>query len=355
MRHNVLALFRWIHSRKEIFVLHFVLFLIQFTNALHIVCMRYATVYIHPFAYAMLRIMMAVPILFAFSYRPGQPKIMPKGRTWLWIIALSMFGVVFNQVLVVSAMRFSTATTAVILLPTIPTVTLTVGLIFRQESFAWTKVLAIVLSFIGVIALSGFDRLAQFSDSRVLIGSTLLVLNFASFAIYLVLQKLALQRFPNGLVLTSWTMLTGGIVILVAGTTSILTGLVELRWDVPPLGWICVTFSGVAGTGLIYMGTTYALKRTSVSMTSGYSSVQAIVGTMLAWSILGERIEWMQAIGAPFILGGLILSVREQYLKEKMGDTTQYKSLKGDHTETTNGNVIEESVEMVRIENEEVR
>jgi len=240
------------------------------------------------------------------------------------IFILCLFGVVINQLLVVSAVRFSTATTASILLPTIPTVTLTVAIILRQETFGWVKLLAIVLAFVGVAALSGIDKLAQFSDPNVLFGSLMIVANYASYAVYLVLQKGVIKDFPHGTVLTAWTILMGGGIILSFSSAMIFSGVVELPTDVPLQAWCAVAFSGVVATGVFMIGMTWAVKSTSVSLVSIYGTCQAVIGTFFAWSVLGERLEWMQIIGAPFIFCGLLLSVREQYVKEKRERETQY-------------------------------
>lgn len=89
------------------------------------------------------------------------------------------------------------------------------------------------------------------------------------------------------------------------------------------------------------MGTTWAVKMTSVSVVSIYGTCQAFIGTFFAWIVLGEQLEWQQIIGqdprcrthtdlllgAPFILSGLVLSVMEQHKKEKKDRETQYHSV----------------------------
>ncbi|PRP81224.1 hypothetical protein PROFUN_02058 [Planoprotostelium fungivorum] len=318
---NISMVTRWIVQRRMAILLHVVLFGVQILKSVHVIAMKFATPFIHPFelkVYAALRFAFGLPVLFALAYLPGSTKIIPKGKIWIWVIVCPLFGVVMNNLFLVSAMRYATASTANILVPVVPTVTLLIGLFTCRESFTWTKVISVVLSFVGVVALSGIDRCTQFAEHHVLIGSLLLIGSFASAAVALVLQKKTLQMFPHSAVLTAWSMTVGGVIISTLSVTLSLTDLAPMDfYEVPLLAWFCVAFSGIGGTAMIFSGTAWSLTQTSVSTVSAYSCVQVLVGTFLSWLLLGETVSLMNLLGAPFILASLVLSVRDQYIKER--------------------------------------
>ena len=102
-------------------------------------------------------------IFFAFQFY--------RGRLWLHnrsdysrLAVLSLFGVVFNQLLFIGGLSLTKASNTSLLAVTIPIFTLIVGAIVGSEALRRFKIMGIVLAAIGVILL--IDPRARRSPRR---------------------------------------------------------------------------------------------------------------------------------------------------------------------------------------------
>ncbi|PRP76261.1 hypothetical protein PROFUN_07783 [Planoprotostelium fungivorum] len=319
----------WVSTRRTSLTVHGVLFIVQVLNLTNIIAMRYAAPHVNPFVYTSLKFLVATPVLFVATYSARETRvrrslkhhieasqIMPKGPVWLWLLSLPVLGVVLNNIFLATAMRNVSASNAAIFLPVVTALTLFFSLVSKQDAFTWKKLAAILLSVVGMVMLFGVSHLTKMLNFHELKGSLFMLGAVIATAICLTIQKIILKDLPL-IVFVSWSMLFGGTVIWSATSVLFITGVIELAFQIPPYAWACILFSGLFGTAVACVGTIWTLNHTSSATVTTYNCIQILAAPAAAWLILDEPISFMSLLGAPFILLGLLITVREQNIRER--------------------------------------
>src|SRR5258708_23797600 len=137
---------------------------------------------------------------------------------WLLLIASSLLGLVFNQLLFTKGLSLTTAINATLLSTAIPVFTLLVGVILGTDRGTLRRVLGIALAAAGVLYLIGPGR-AQFSlITRT--GDLLIVSNSLCYGAYIAVSKDLMKRY-NALSVTAWIFVVACVVAVPAGAVSL--------------------------------------------------------------------------------------------------------------------------------------
>jgi drug/metabolite transporter (DMT)-like permease len=70
---------------------------------------------------------------------------------------------------------------------------------------------------------------------------------------------------------------------------------------------------------LAYALNTWAVRRSSPSLTAAYTTLQPVATAALAIPILGESAGWTEAAGFALIVGGLVVVAKRQELRAAGG------------------------------------
>jgi len=135
------------------------------------------------------------------------------------------------------------------------------------------------------------------------LGDLLVVGSLVFEALYTVLGKRRLARYP-GLVILSSSVI-GSLVVWIPAAAVEVT-----RDGAPHLGggaWAGVLYLAIGGTILPYAGWFAALRYVDAASASVTLFLQPLAGTLLAVLILGERPSWATLAGGLCIVGGVWL------------------------------------------------
>jgi drug/metabolite transporter (DMT)-like permease len=167
--------------------------------------------------------------------------------------------------------------------------------LLKEESFSVRKVMGLLLSFLGAGAL--ILASAPSSQSPMVSsvsGDVMIMINAASYGIYLVLVRPLMQRY-NTFTIIKWIFLLGSFPNIALGIGPLLhTPIAKFTW--PVIGGI--TFLIVFATILAYALNAWAMKRLTSSAVGIYIYVQPIFVT------LGSALFGLGEIGwatVPFI------------------------------------------------------
>jgi drug/metabolite transporter (DMT)-like permease len=124
-----------------------------------------------------------------------------------------------------------------------------------------------------------------------------------------VVQRPVLRRLP-------WrTVIAGAFLFGAAGVLAVAwqrLAAVDLA-AVPAPAWWGVAYIVVFPTLLSYSLNTWAVRRSSPSLTAAYTTLQPVATAALAAVVLGESPGWLEAAGFALIVGGLlVVSLRAQ-------------------------------------------
>ena len=232
-------------------------------------------------------------------------------RHWLYFVAYGLVLAFFNAMWTLSV-AFNGAAVATVLAYCSAGFTALLGWWFLKERLDWVKLVAVALSLGGCVLVAGAFNLTAWQTN--LIGILTGILSGLGYALYSLLGRSASQRGLN-----PWTSLlyTFGAATVILLLVNLLLGGIfpgaatrpsDLFWLGSALaGWI-ILFLLAAGPTVLGFGTY------NVSLTYLPSSVANLIVTLepaftavIAYVLLGERLNGLQILGSLVILTGVVL------------------------------------------------
>lgn len=198
--------------------------------------------------------------------------------------------------------KLSTASNAALVTSATPAFILLFAPYLLNEKVTFRGVLALAISSLGVVAVID-PRTADLSSS-LFMGNLSLLAAALTWALYSVLVRKTARSAD--LLASSTIMLTGGI------PSSILLGLFEINNQgigEITMGIIAgILFLGIISTALAMFLWNYAFAQLPATAASLTFFAQPVVGTLLGWSFLGEKVTALFILGGILIGTGLIIS-----------------------------------------------
>jgi drug/metabolite transporter (DMT)-like permease len=250
-------------------------------------------------AFASTRVLIAAPILAAMAWH--HDRLLPTRRDWGALAVLGLLGVFANQVLYLVGLRFTTATNAAILMPSIPVFTVAAAALLGAERLTRRRVAGVVLAAIGALVLLDPARLEL--GGRTSLGNLLVAGNCLCYAVFLVLLRPQLARLPWRTVVAG-AFVTGGAATLLVS----LPTVAAVDWPaVHGATWLAIAYVGVFPTVGTYALNTWAVRRSSPSVAAAFTTLQPVFTALLATLYLHETFGWLQAAGFGLIVSGLVV------------------------------------------------
>jgi len=258
--------------------------------------------HLDPLALVGIRVATATPLLLLLAWR--HDRFLPRARDLPWLALLGLLGVFGNQVLYILGLERTHATSASVLMPSIPVFAVAVGAILGIERANPRRVLGVFLTVLGALVLLRPGELLDAGPET--LGNSLVLANCLSYATFLVVQRPLLQRVPWR-TLIAWSFLFGGVGVLSVSART----LAVVPWPaVPAAAWAGVAYIVFFPTVLSYSLATWAVKRSSPSLVAAYTTLQPFFATLLAMLFLHETPGWRDGLGFLLIVGGLAVISR---------------------------------------------
>lgn len=254
-----------------------------------------------PLAYSTLRYGAAAVIFSTVTYRLERTLSFNR-RDLPLLLAAAALGVWLNQVAFTYALTYTTASTAAIVMGTLPIFTALIAWAVRMERLTAGFLLAGAVSFGGVslVALGSGNNLS--ADLR---GILLTLLTAATWAAYSVAIAPLMQRYSPFRI---------SAIVLVAGWLPLLaTGLVQVvhqDYSLEPLVWACLAFAILGPLVLTNVLWFTAISRVGPSRATLMTNLQPFLAAIFALVILSEQITALQVAGGIAIGLGIVLARR---------------------------------------------
>jgi len=181
----------------------------------------------------------------------------------------ALLGVVLNMALFLEGLQRSTAINTALLLPLIPVFTALVAIALGEERFERVRALGMALAFAGA-ALLLFGRGASLEWSQ-LTGNLLVIANELCYAIYLVIARPLLARYPP-LVVVAWVF-----ALSIWSVPLLAVGAWPLPSDAAASSWRSLVYIVIGPTILTYLLNVFALARVSASTTASFIFIQPAI------------------------------------------------------------------------------
>lgn len=217
---------------------------------------------------------------------------------------LGFFGVSVNQLLFFKGLNLTSPINASIMMVSNPILVLLAATIILKERITLTRITGVVLGFAGATALllTGTHKTGTAHWS----GDLMILLNSASWGVYLVLVKPYMKKYHT-LTVVKWCFLFGFLYVLPFGWGE----LNSVEWSgLDNLDWISLVFVVFATTFIAYLLNTYALRALSPPVVSAYIYLQPFVATSIALFFGKDMLTFQKLTAAALIFFGVYLVSR---------------------------------------------
>ena len=265
-----------------------------------------------PYWLAAIRVVIGFAVLLPYAIWRGF--VFPtSARTWLLLILMAAFNVVVPFLLISWAELSIDAGVTSLLMGTGPFLALVGSHIFtHDDKLTPTKALGVLLGFLGVLTIVGFDAVAGIGRSNML----------AQLACFLG----SLSYVISGLLVRRIDIPPGRLACLALGVSSLFLVAISLIADGPPP----LDLSAMAGFALVYLGlipTGFAyLLRFHLIRKIGYSTFAVglnlipVFGILLGVLVLGETLSLRVLVALMLVVCGLF-ATRLGTKSQPMGTT----------------------------------
>lgn len=259
---------------------------------------------IPPFALVSIRLILGALTLLIVLLLRGFPAIAPR-QVWQ-VLGVGFVGYGISLSLQFLGTKLSTAANGSLVTSATPAFVLVFAWLLLNEKITWLRLTSLLLATLGVVAVID-PRSAQLNP-ELFLGNVSLIGAALTWALYSVLVRKTtknLEVLPFSLI----AFLGGLPVTLPVGAWEARTlGIGEISLGV--VGGIL--FLGIISTALAMVLWNTAFAYVDASLASLTFFAQPVVGTLLGWLFLGERITPLFLLGGLLIGLGLVISSRER-------------------------------------------
>lgn len=249
-----------------------------------------------------MRLILGALTLAVVLYIRGFPDI--SRRQLLQILGVGFVGYGISLSLQFLGTKLSTAANGSLVTSATPAFVLVFAWLLLNEKITWLRLVALLLATLGVVAVID-PRSAQL-EPDLFMGNLSLIGAAVTWALYSVLVRKTTQGID--VLLFSLIAFLGGLPV------SVPVGVWE--WNTVGVGEISlgvvggILFLGIISTALamVLWNTAFALVDAGLASLTFFA--QPVVGTILGWLFLGERITPLFLLGGLLIGLGLIISSR---------------------------------------------
>jgi drug/metabolite transporter (DMT)-like permease len=268
--------------------------------------------FIGPYGVILLRVFIGGLLFWGLGLFSKSERIAYK-RDYLKLAGLSLLGVAINQLTFFKGLSITTPIMASVLMTSSPIIVLIAAYLILKEKVSKVKVFGIALGATGAILLIGIDGF-EFTSTTFL-GNFLIVVNAASFSIYLVLVKPLLIRY-RPFTIIKWIFFFGFFFVFPFGIGELLV----VDWQMMPQeAWLSLSYVIIGATFLVYLLNNWALQFVSPSLVGYYIYVQPVFSTLIAISFRGDNVRIDELLYSILIFVGVyFVSIRKSRSKVEL-------------------------------------
>lgn len=259
---------------------------------------------IPPLELVWLRYLVAIVALLIIGFLTKQKWRIEK-RYFLIIITIGVIGYAISIVTQETGTMLSSAQMGAVITSSTPAFMVLFAWLILKERLTFKKGISVCLATIGVIIIVGIGDL---NTSSVLGGISLLIA-----ALTWALMSVLVKRLPSDysqIVVTTYSTLVALIVL----TPFVLPRLhaIDISQLTQPTIWGGLLYLGIISTAVAFLLWNRGLQMLNASSGGLFFFFQPVVGTLLGWLILGEKIGVTFWVGSALILIGVLLVIREK-------------------------------------------
>lgn len=223
-------------------------------------------------------------------------------KDYVMLFICSLFGITINQIMFFEGLNLTTSINTSIIMTINPILVMVFASFLLKEKITLLKTAGITLGAAGAtwLILQKGDISFQ---SDTFTGNIFIVINAASFALYLVLAKPLMMKYHPVTVMT-WVFGMGLVTVtpLCIGTF-ITTDFAAMPAEV----WLSLAYIVVFATFLGYLLYNIAIRHLSPTSTSSYIYLQPLFAGIVGYILLAEQPGWVHLFASLLIVAGVYL------------------------------------------------
>jgi len=277
----------------------FLLIIVVFLWGVNVVSIKYLTNFFPPLALAPIRLCLASGLLLLIAFRQHGYKKLSRPE-WMPIIGIAIFCIFLHQIALTLGLTATSGTHAVLILGLNPLFTTTLAGYLLKEAFTWTKGLAILLGFSGLLlVVSGKSQVGA-----TLAGDGVMFIATITFVIGSLFVKKA-TSYVSPLIVTAYSHALASIGLLILGL------FINPVWSYPgsfdfwPIA--VLLFSSFMSTALGALWWNTGIQQVGASTASLFQNGAPIVGVLASALFLGEQLSWHHFVALILVLLGVSL------------------------------------------------
>ena len=243
---------------------------------------------------ALYRAVLAAILIGLFLLMTGQRIPFSKIKKEVPLLLISGIAMGFNWILLFQAYQYTTVSVATLSYYFAPVIVTVVCPFLFKEKLTGRQIICFVMSTLGLVMITGIGDTGSGTDlTGILFGlgaavlyATVILLNKFIKNVEGILRTF-LQFLAAIVVLLPYVLLTGGITL---GTLN-------------AAGWINLLIVGLVHTGMTYCMYFSSLKELPGQKAAILSYIDPLVAVLISVTVLGESMNFSQAIGGILILG----------------------------------------------------
>ena len=203
------------------------------------------------------------------------------------------------------AMKYTSATNGALLAANSPILIATAGALLFGDTLSATRTFGLVLSLAGAVVIVARGEIGNLVAFNLNAGDPLLLLNLVIWAIY----SACLRLKPR----LHWLSFTFALAF-VSVVANIPVALLE-TYHGQPMRLTATTFWSVMYAGLVSSALAFASWNRGVELigsqrAGAYLNLIPLFSVLLAWLLLGERLQPFHMVGCGLIVSGIVVSTR---------------------------------------------
>lgn len=253
----------------------------------------------------MFRMLFSLPfyILILLLSKKNETKV--EAKDYWWLLFFGFVGYYLASYFDFLGLQYIKASLERIILFIYPTLVLLINRMFFKEKITKYQVLAILLTYAGVILAFGGEQ--QALDSKLLLGGFLVFLSALTYASYLVGSGWLIPKFGVK-VFTSYAMIIATVCVVIHYLIVDKTSFLMYPKEVYVLGFLMAIIATLIPSFLV----SYAIQKLGASNFSILGSIGPFSTIVLAFILLGERMNVWQCIGAIIVVVGVRVVVKKK-------------------------------------------
>ena len=258
---------------------------------------------------AQLRSLVTAVILFLFLIIKERNLLRIRLRDIWCFIGTGVLSIVFFNLCYFTTIELTSLSVAAVLLYTAPAFVIVLSAILFKEQITKRKVIALILTFVGCVCVSGLIRGGA---SMTLKGFLIGIGAGVGYALYSIFSRFALERGYGSLTISFYTFF-----FAVFGTIPFVSMNRVLRAVTTSVGQTAfILLFGIVTTVLPYLLYTKGLEGVENGKASILASVEPVVATILGTLVFHEILHADEICGILLILGAILISNRSSTITE---------------------------------------